>query len=149
VKTLGQGQLVGMASVYVNIQFSDQASGVCRSSSLQTCSLAVITEAKKETVESSAIRRKKEKEILMFPENVLLTLEQCSIILFLVLPCAYIHEYTRFDFLQVLCHAIYFPPKFHAHMISNLYFNCFFPCKVLLFPFLLELYLHNLALPFL
>lgn len=53
-----------------------------RSSSLQTHSFAVITEVKKKTVESSAFRGKKEKEILMFQENVLLSLEQCSIILF-------------------------------------------------------------------
>lgn len=92
-----------------------------RSSSLQTHSFAVITEVKKKTVESSAFRGKKEKEILMFQENVLLSLEQCSIILFLVLPCAYIREYTRFDFY-----------KYFVMPFSSLHIPCSFDFKSLL-----------------
>ena len=54
-------------------------------------------EVKVETRENSAFRRKKKKIIFMYRENNL-SLEQRSIILFLVLPCAYICVYARFDF---------------------------------------------------
>lgn len=96
----------------------------------------------KEIVERSAFRRRKgeKKVIFVFQKNVLPSLEQCRMILFLVLPCAYVARMQDLIFTRtLLCHLV--PPKLHAHLMSSLYVNC----KVLLFPSLLEPYLHSPA----
>lgn len=99
-------------------------------------------EVKVETHENSAFRRKKKKIIFMYRENNL-SLEQRSIILLLVLTCAYMCMQDLIFTGTLSCHLV--PLKLHAHLISYLFFSCFFTWKVFLFPSLSEPYPHNLA----